>query len=69
MAWRVIYGFFDAADDLREYRAGETYPRPGLTPPPARLDALAGNDNVMGRPLIAEVDEPKPKRRKKVKPE
>lgn len=69
MIYRAIAEFYDLQDGQRHYEAGDTYPRPGLTVSPARLAELAGDGNRIGRPLIAAVDEPKLKRRKKVKPE
>lgn len=81
MSWQATVDFVDLQDGRRLYRAGETYPRDGLSPSAERIAELAGRDNRMGYPLIREVltepaekpvnpvEEPKRKRapRKRVK--
>ena len=56
--YRAIMDFVDLQDNERSYRAGETFPRPGLRVTKARLAELAGNDNKMGFPLIEAVEAP-----------
>lgn len=62
MIYRAAVDFYDLQDDNRFYEAGEQYPRPGLSPSPARLADLSSNNNRMGHPLIIPQVEPKPKR-------
>ena len=50
--------FADLQDGNRIYEAGDTYPRPGLDIPEARIAELAGSDNAMGYPLIQAVEQP-----------
>lgn len=65
MTYHAAVDFIDLQDGNRLYKAGEEYPRPGLTVTPARLEELAGDGNRMGYPLIVET---KPKRaRRRVK--
>lgn len=51
--FRAVVDFADLEDNRRPYRAGETYPRDGLTVSEERLAALSGSDNRAGKPLIA----------------
>ena len=53
----AIERFADLMDGKRLYEAGDAYPRPGLNVTPERLAELAGSDNRLGRPVIAEAHE------------
>ena len=61
MMYRVLRQFFDLTDQ-HLYRVGDAFPRAGANPSDERIAELAGNNNKVGSPLIAEV-----KRRKKEK--
>jgi hypothetical protein len=52
----VIKDFKDLQDDNHIYRVGDKYPRKGR-PKKERIEELLGNENRIGEPLIAEVDE------------
>ena len=58
MAWVAAVDFYDLKDDKFMYRAGEKYPRPGLSVSQERAAELAGRSNRAGIPLIKYVDEP-----------
>ncbi|ABC61277.1 hypothetical protein [Geobacillus phage GBSV1] len=53
----VIKVFKDLQDRQHIYRVGDTYPRKGYKPSKKRIEELLGNENRIGEPLIAEVDE------------
>jgi len=53
----VIKDFKDLQDRQHIYRVGDTYPREGYKPSKKRIEELLGNENRIGEPLIAEVDE------------
>jgi len=63
--YRVIEYFTDLQDDCREYKAGDLFPREGLTVSEDRIKELSGNDNKQRRPLIALAEKPKKKASKK----
>lgn len=63
----VIEDFHDLQDENRHYAVGDTFPRDGFGVTPNRLAELSGRDNLRGRPLIKEKDEPKPKRKRGAK--
>jgi hypothetical protein len=52
----VIKDFKDLQDNNHIYRVGDKYPRKGR-PKKERIEELLGNENRVGEPLIAEVDE------------
>ncbi|WP_240371692.1 hypothetical protein [Anoxybacteroides rupiense] len=52
----VIKDFKDLQDNNHIYRVGDKYPRKGR-PKKERIEELLGNENRIGEPLIAEVDE------------
>lgn len=60
MRYRAAAEFADLQDGKHLYKAGDEFPRQGLTVSAARLAELAGSDNRMGYPLIAAVPEPEP---------
>ena len=55
MTYVALERFADLQDGNHIYEAGESYPRPGFNAAQQRIDELAGSDNRMGRPLIADV--------------
>ena len=65
MAYTVIEAFRDLRDDGHVYRAGDAFPRDGVTVDKARLDELAGDTNRMGRPLIKAVKPARKRERKR----
>ena len=73
MRYVAAVNFYDLQDGNRKYRAGEEFPRLGLSVSEERLAELAGSGNRAGYPLIkadgAEEAPEKPKRapRKRVK--
>ena len=64
--FRVVKLFTDLQDDNYKYEVGDEYPRLGLKPSLARIKELSGSDNRQGTPLIEEVEDivPTKKRRK-----
>lgn len=50
--YKVLAHFSDP-EHRRVYYAGNTYPAPGCSATPERIDYLSGNKNKAGRPLIA----------------
>lgn len=52
----VIKDFKDLQDNNHIYRVGDKYPWKGR-PKKERIEELLGNENRIGEPLIAEVDE------------
>lgn len=52
MGYVAAVDFADIQDDFRMYRAGESYPRPGLIVSEKRLAELSGSNNRAGYPLI-----------------
>lgn len=71
---RVIEAFVDMTDNNYLYHPGDTFPRKGLKVSDERIAFLSGNQNLLGKPVIAEELEmempipestPKPKRSRK----
>ena len=62
--YRAVVEFYDLQDGNRLYHAGDSYPRDGLSVSDERLKQLAGNHNRMGHPLIVQVEEKKPTRKR-----
>jgi len=56
MNYKVIRSFRDLEDDNHVYQVGDKFPRKGRSKK-ERLEELAGNENKIGEPLIAEVGE------------
>jgi hypothetical protein len=52
----VIKDFRDLQDNLHLYRAGDKYPRKGRVKK-ERIEELMSDKNLVGEPLIAEVEE------------
>ena len=67
MAYRVIKYFTDGQDGLHPYEVGDKYPRRGYKPTEERIIGLLGTGNKQGVPLIEEVVEEKPKKKKRTK--
>lgn len=71
MTYRVLHDFADLQDGKHLYRAGDSFPRPGLAVSKARVDELLGSANATGYPLIladgAEAEPVKRTTRKRVK--
>ena len=63
--FRVIKLFTDLQDDNYKYEVGDEYPRLGLKPSLARIKELSGSDNRQGTPLIEEVEDLEPKKKKR----
>lgn len=64
--FRVIKLFTDLQDDNYKYEVGDEYPRLGLKPSLARIKELSGSDNRQGTPLIEEVEDIVPTKKKRV---
>lgn len=62
--YRVLVRFRDLQDGNRLYKAGDMYPRPGLSVTEARIQELAGVDNRRHMSLI-EVPTPSKRGRKR----
>lgn len=63
--FRVVKLFTDLQDDNYKYEVGDEYPRLGLKPSLARIKELSGSDNRQGTPLIEEVEDLEPKKKKR----
>ena len=50
--YKVLIDFADKEDGYREYKAGDVYPRTGLTPSADRVKELRGSDNALGASII-----------------
>ena len=57
MAYTVLQYFEDLQDRSHSYRAGDSFPRPGLSVSPERIAELSGADNLRGIPLIRSNEE------------
>lgn len=66
MMYKVIKFFTDLQDNEYPYKAGDIFPRSGMTVTEGRLEELAGSNNKQGVPLIKLVEE-KPKAPKRAK--
>lgn len=58
--FRVIVPFADLQDKNHVYRAGDTFPRPGLVVEDKRIAELSGFANKLNTPLIEHVGEQDP---------
>lgn len=54
MAYKVIVSFTDLQDDNYRYRAGDTFPRAGVTVSQERLEELSTDKNRRHKPMIIE---------------
>jgi len=54
MAYKVIVSFTDLQDDNYRYRAGDTFPRAGVTVSRERLEELSTDKNRRHKPMIIE---------------
>lgn len=52
--YRVVKEFYDLTDDFFAYLPGDVFPRKGLEVSRERLEYLAGRENRLGEPVIAE---------------
>lgn len=52
--YRVVRKFYDLTDNFYAYLPGDSFPRKGLEVSQERLDYLAGCENRIGEPVIAE---------------
>ena len=64
MDYTVIKRFSDLQDGNHVYEVGDTYPRAGVSPSPARIAELAGNKNRQKTPLIKVVQKKATKSKK-----
>ena len=64
MDYTVIKRFSDLQDGNHVYEVGDTYPRAGVSPLPARIAELAGNKNRQKTPLIKAVQKKATKSKK-----
>ena len=66
MMYRAVYEFVDLQDGNHFYAVGDEYPRKGYSPDEARIEELAGADNLQHKPMIAKFEDPAPKADKAV---
>ena len=64
MDYTVIKRLSDLQDGNHVYEVGDTYPRAGASPAPARIAELAGNKNRQKTPLIKAVQKKATKSKK-----
>lgn len=57
--YKVLLAFADLEDGNYIYRAGDIYPRKGVSPSEERIAELASSENKQNRPLIEKVSEVK----------
>lgn len=57
--YRVIKYFTDLQDNRHAYKAGDIFPREGMTVSQDRLDELSSSNNRQHRPLIEAVESSK----------
>lgn len=55
--YKVVRYFTDLQDNNHEYKAGDIFPRKGLTVSDERLEELSSKKNKQGVVLIEKVDE------------
>lgn len=60
MRYAAISDFVDLQDNRHIYRAGEEYPRAGLTATEERIAELAGPNNLSNRALIKAINDDQP---------
>ena len=60
MKYKVISTFVDLQDNKHLYTVGDEYPRAGYSPKKERVDELSSGKNLLQKPLIQMVEEPKP---------
>ena len=53
-------------DNNFAYNVGDEYPRKGMSVLPSRIKELAGKENRQGCPLIEEIEDTKPEKKKSV---
>jgi len=58
MEYTVKEDFVDIHDDSHFYRAGDKYPRPGVSVSGVRIAELSSTKNRVGRTLIEAVEQP-----------
>ena len=58
MEYTVKEDFVDIHDDSHFYRAGDKYPRPGVSVSDARIAELSTTSNRVGRMLIEAIEQP-----------
>jgi hypothetical protein len=63
--YKVIADFTDLRDNNHLYKTGDVYPREGYSANDKRIAFLAGKDNLMGKPVIAEVQKKERKSKEK----
>lgn len=54
--YEVISAFKDLQDENHVYRTGDKYPRKGRAKK-ERIEELTGADNLIGKPVLREVEE------------
>ena len=67
--YRVIRYFTDLQDNNYAYRAGDEFPREGMTVSEERLEELSSANNKQRTPLIVLVNSPEVEAEKSVSPE
>ena len=59
MKYIVLSAFVDLQDEKHVYGVGDEYPRKGYSPSAKRVDELSTGKNLLQKPLIQVVEEPK----------
>lgn len=54
--YRVVKQFSDLQDHSYVYKAGDVYPREGVTPTEERIAELSSENNKQKRPLIEKIE-------------
>ena len=57
MAYKVIVAFSDLEDNGHLYKAGDKYPRDGVSPVESRVEFLSTSRNLIGKPVIERIAE------------
>ena len=64
MAYVVVSRFLDREDAFWLYGEGDTFPRPGARVSEERIAYLLGDQNKLGKPVIAVAEDKKKRKRK-----
>lgn len=62
--YKAVLMFSDLYDNGYRYHPGDTFPRSGMDVPQERIVELSTANNRRGKPLIAQVEKPRPTRKR-----
>lgn len=57
--YKVIKAFADLEDGRHKYSVGDVYPRTGIYPSEDRISFLSSDRNLLHKPVIAYIPDPK----------